>query len=342
MSAPNIPGPPGPMLLGDHAEVARYGKTAPPGTQNIPFNNGRATDPPLVQVDAITRILVYPGSFNPPHRGHLHLLDHVFQNAGYKAEYHAAIILLMDDEHLTRKLESLPENGLLVPLERRTALWQQAVSHNDKYWVWDNGAMDNFTAFIDALQLRLATHTTIELVGLLGPDSFSLTEPVPSPTTWYCRHLVTSNGWRGAAFAGDVMQRLPGCSTWRHTHTDRGEIGAEISRTMQGRDPEYIHREVERVVWNSQKSVWCLMEEEIPGTILLYNAYDQVQGQENMSSTDIRRAMAPLMERPGTVLQMANTLHAAGALSPNTLAECIRDGVIREIASTVEPASSSA
>lgn len=33
---------------------------------------------PRLDSTRANRIIVYPGAFNPPHRGHLHLLNHVF------------------------------------------------------------------------------------------------------------------------------------------------------------------------------------------------------------------------------------------------------------------------
>ena len=39
---------------------------------------GHPQTAPRLDSSRVNRILVYPGSFNPPHRGHLHLLNHVF------------------------------------------------------------------------------------------------------------------------------------------------------------------------------------------------------------------------------------------------------------------------
>ncbi|VUC28224.1 unnamed protein product [Clonostachys rosea] len=324
-----------PNHLGYWAEMALYGGEALPGTPNVPFNGRNATKPPLIQT-GVTRILVYPGSFNPPHRGHLDILNHVFENAGVGSEFQGAIILTAEDKELTEKLSGLPENRLLVPLQQRTAMWQEAVKDYDRYWVWKYGNMEYFRGFIKALRSYLNRKTEIELVALLGPDNFHPNAETVPPYHWDCQNLITSNAGRGATFVGPVMPNpLLKCSKWEHPVADRKAIEYKIQGRMADQDPEEIQQTIDKVVWATQRSFVC----ETPHCILTYIPCDK-PGQQNVSSTEIRVTIASLMEKPSSISEMADILRKVGVLCPEVLAKCIQDKAIQEVAKDCVPGSS--
>ncbi len=69
------------------------------------------------------RILLYLGAFNPPHRGHLNLIRHVFDNAGDDLNIVLAIISPMDDDRLLDKFSD-ENNPLLLTQKQRITLWK--------------------------------------------------------------------------------------------------------------------------------------------------------------------------------------------------------------------------
>lgn len=61
------------------------------------FNHRLTHRQPKLRKDTVNKILAYPGSFDPPHRGHLELLTHVFH---HRDDIIAAIVLPLDDDDI--------------------------------------------------------------------------------------------------------------------------------------------------------------------------------------------------------------------------------------------------
>lgn len=59
---------------------------------------------PRLKKSVINRILLYVESFNPPHRGHLHLLRRVFSHGCHDLNVIGAIILPADDNSVQHKV----------------------------------------------------------------------------------------------------------------------------------------------------------------------------------------------------------------------------------------------
>ncbi|CAG9972543.1 unnamed protein product [Clonostachys byssicola] len=294
------------MSLGYHAELALHGGIAPPGTPNLPWNSRRATDPPLVRPNLVTKILVFPARFNPIHDAHLTFLDHVFTRSGFDkdADFQAAIIYCMDDEHVERDLEGrpLPQPGrFLLELNRRQAVSYKLVEHNDRYWVWDYGDSNRFGHFILDLRQRLHDRvgqgTRIELYALVGPDE--LLPHRPDPRTWHCDHLITSNIAPGPNLLNEYIlpKRLPGCAGWTYY---RDNFEPTVRETMGQRMAGRAAAEVARIVMDTQHSTYCLLE-GVPGgqAKLVYIPHfpgkdGHAEARWDMSSTKIRVLIAEM------------------------------------------------
>lgn len=229
--------------IGYHAELIRYGGRASPDMQNIPFNNHDAVDPPLVKENGVTRILIYPGSFNPPHEAHLRLLNHAFTRSGHDFEFTAAIIVTTRDHHLESKMRRKGSNGLVLGQHRREALWQQAIKDNDRYWVFDGGDQVKWSKFAPKLRSALtARNTKVEFVALMGPD---VVEARPDHKGWMCDHIITSDLCRTASFAGLAKPvQLYNCSEWHHpvvhAMVRRADVKEYSREHVQDQDPEGI------------------------------------------------------------------------------------------------------
>jgi hypothetical protein len=98
--------------------LATYIKNMHYGDDFIPrkkefFDYGIAHRSPCLKFGRINRILVNPGFFNPPHRGHFELLYHGFMESVCDMNIMVAIVLLLDDESLVRKLRG-QESALIL------------------------------------------------------------------------------------------------------------------------------------------------------------------------------------------------------------------------------------
>ncbi|KAF4339210.1 hypothetical protein FBEOM_6869 [Fusarium beomiforme] len=158
-------------------------------SQNLPrpFNNDTATQPPLLK-PGVNRILLYPGSFNPPHLGHFNLLKHVFYNAGGDLQLRAAIIINTDDERLGIKMKR-KGTGIVLPRERRANLWR---GNSTADWVW---VYDNTEASWPEFRNKLVSEVKkdgidLRCILLFGPDAITA-EGGYNPECWDCGDAIT-------------------------------------------------------------------------------------------------------------------------------------------------------
>lgn len=86
-----------------------------------------------LQPNSENLLLVYAGSFNPPHRGHINALL-----SGLRPEVAALalVILPSEDWHLRNKI-SKGSPDFFLPQTRRAELWRAVPSiPRDRVWVW--------------------------------------------------------------------------------------------------------------------------------------------------------------------------------------------------------------
>lgn len=116
------------------------------------FDYGLAHISPYLKRDQINRILVYPGSFNPPHVGHQASLSYAFNNSGCGLNLIAAIILPLDDNSLIMKVGTR-KGAVVLTKEQRVGLWrgQSGLEPGPSFWIFDRS-----TDKWNSLQKRLA------------------------------------------------------------------------------------------------------------------------------------------------------------------------------------------
>ncbi|KAM4066798.1 hypothetical protein HRG_000820 [Hirsutella rhossiliensis] len=176
-----------------------------------PFNHH---DSPILRPNrAPNHVLLYPGSFNPPHRGHQALLDHVLRNAGDDLFLAAAIILPTDDDKLAAK-NTKDEQPFLLTKAKRANLWHEAGLPKDRVWVFE-GSEDSWKSFRARLQKNLARRCIdLRFVLLVGPDWIS-SRAASDPKSWDCVEALTSDVSRPVDFRYPYsLRQLPACSMW--------------------------------------------------------------------------------------------------------------------------------
>ncbi|KAL8678421.1 MAG: hypothetical protein Q9186_005229 [Xanthomendoza sp. 1 TL-2023] len=116
-------------------------------------------------------VLVYRGSFNPPHRGHLAVLWHAFHQLSQPLNIIAAYIRLRPDKSIERKYGH-KEGARIFSLEERVRLWKEDPAFPPWAWVYEH-----YKGGASALQERLkafarADKCTIRFADLHGPDCY--------------------------------------------------------------------------------------------------------------------------------------------------------------------------
>ena len=190
----------------------------PPSPPNNPIFDSLHSAP-FLSKKRTNHILVYPGSFNPPHRGHLHLLKHAFTRGTHDMNVIAAIIHPRSDESLSRKVKA--ENGkFMFGRRERCLLWKQDICFPPWAWVYENSGA-SLTQF--SKQLIRATEKdgyALEFVPLYGAEGASPSSP---PSRGYdCKTIILSDAARAADYqcsSGRLID-FEGYTKWRAVRID--------------------------------------------------------------------------------------------------------------------------
>ncbi|KAL8688347.1 MAG: hypothetical protein Q9218_005721 [Villophora microphyllina] len=113
------------------------------------------------------RVIIYNGSFNPPHRGHLNLLQHIFYHGVHDLNVVGAIIRPLGDSYSIGKGQKAG-GSFVFDRDTRCMLWKQDLSFPDWAWVHEGG--DSFSGFADQLKEAAGEDGyKIEYLPLKGP-----------------------------------------------------------------------------------------------------------------------------------------------------------------------------
>ena len=186
------------------------------------FYKSTTVPAPILTKGAVNAILLFPGAFNPPHLGHLQLLETVLQHSARK--YVAVIILPYENEKLAKKLQA--EDISLTILER-TDLWRAGLPKDLQPIVWPSMmGYDGWDGFLDALKYSVFPDAEIEADILWGPDNTGggPGEPI-NFIDFGIVNVVTSDvtrEWWIKPQGKQVPWEVDGCLAWERLHEEEG------------------------------------------------------------------------------------------------------------------------
>jgi len=185
---------------------------------------------PTLKHGRVNRVLLYPGCFNPPHKGHLALLTQGYHRSGSDLNIVAAIVIPLNNEMLSAKFGLTGEN-LQLSQHERVRLWR---GHRPSswFWVYDETLKKDWGSFQRALVTAATSDGfNLEFALLCGPDHVA--PNVISPHAWGCNTIVVGEADRPATFnpiLGLPPQRLQNCHPWELVPVDERFLRRDVEK----------------------------------------------------------------------------------------------------------------
>lgn len=285
---------------------------------------------PALQKGRTNQIILYGGNFNPPHRGHLALLKHTFENCGADMNIIAAIVYITDDYELRGKMSS--QSGTMVlSWKQRHQLWKEATEEVDWCWIYDGNEGAPTSKFRSGLFGGTKEDGfDVDFVWLFGPDHIT-TRFSPTYFPFSVKTIMTSNIDRPVDFIASKpgsptkLTRLGGFEPWERLHGEEQAVSQAAERSTwlsYLSSPFGFHSQPEQI--DSQdsaapaSSVWVCRLQRSPGYTIRFIQSHQPMNQD-ISSTNIRRMVANT--RAAQLLSQVRHV----ALSPDLLAVFSRE-----------------
>lgn len=174
----------------------------------------------------VNRVLLFPGAFNPPHQGHLALLNHVLAETMISLNIKGVIIFPHDDDQVQEKLKG-KQHSRVFQKGCRALWWRKGGVPADDAWVFD-GSRQDLDEILNRLRWRLKRDRFIvEIILLVGPD-WMTSAAVYDPGLWKCSSAITCDISRSVDFRSELtLRQIPGCSVWQqHVLAERTRLHA--------------------------------------------------------------------------------------------------------------------
>ena len=174
---------------------------------------------PLLSKDRVNRVLVYCGAFNPPHVGHLGVLNHAFQNSP-DLNFVAGIVYPLDDEQIERK-NIISNRCLALSEEQRSDLWER----DERFPAWAFAPRNKY-AEIDDFQTEIANAAKEDGYDILysrvvGPDNWDIAWPSGHTDSTFPEYLISDASRRASFVSPDgVPQPVVRYTTWQRLKLD--------------------------------------------------------------------------------------------------------------------------
>jgi hypothetical protein len=168
---------------------------------------------PLLSKDKVNRVLIYPGSFNPPHVGHLSVLRHAFESSP-DLNIVAGIVVPAIDEQIGGK-NYRSRRHLVLSREQRLELWKRDARFPAWAFVFNDKCIMEFQEKI----AKAAKKDGYEIlyIRLGGPDSWDFIWPRRHMSNGNCAEYLISDAARSAPFLGPdgVPRPVNSYTTWQ-------------------------------------------------------------------------------------------------------------------------------
>lgn len=255
-----------------------------PFTTEAAVEEGASPPPPTLRRDRKNRIIYYIGSFNPPHLGHVALLDHIYHHSHDPTGFNAVAVLVMahGESWVKRKVRHDAE-PLQLTFDQRRRLVEDGLGEARRRWLWvlprDVNAWWVFQSQLHDACAR--DGFALEFYELLGPDYVKADRP--QCHGWH--GVVTSNICRTADFdagSGHSLVPMLGFQPWE-----------QEQEQSQGQEPGPSKTEAHPAD-NSDSQVWmCRKHVQGHGDYSIrYIRARQPSLDPDLSSTQLRSIIA--------------------------------------------------
>lgn len=264
---------------------------------------------PVLRRGQTNHILIYPGAFNPPHKGHIDMLRDGFHNSGSDLNIAAVIVAPTGDDKLREKErgrngQGSPTKQVMLDQMQRALLLEGHLKRSNltelacRTEVWTFPSLTPFKGYMQRVrQLARDDGYAVEFVSLKGPDHLCFDRSIIHPTYPDCSRIVfveTTSRRNEDVWENGQPKQLQG--DWTEWSRARG-----VSR-IDGRDGELWQSTLE----SSEDSWVRLLSNEIKNR------------QTEISSTGIRKLITEGPE-DRDFASLVQELETVGALCPEML-----------------------